>query len=431
MLSRFYRLIAAILVVGLALYMVTLNREAVSIALSPNYKISANAGVIFICVFVAGVLCTALVALYLGFKSYWREKGLHHRERQRLSFLQSMILARSALASGEWLRAKALWEGLLKLDPTDIIARVELSRSYELAGELLEALKVLEAARAKEPGNLEVLFQAAELNIKLGNKTAAIDNLALILYHQPVKKAALLARSLSEDLGRIDDALEYQARYESLATGSETEQSQRSATRLRFKKVLQEFSLDDQKLLDNVRDFCRRNAECLESWEKLAALERERGDYEAAGTAYVRAAKLSQEMRHWHEAFGLWLERRQPDRALAAAKVAVKDTKGVNRIYAELELIRLLIKLNMLDQAKTALQGFGELAKQCEVSLTREVGSSLTALKGLHLLASGQVKEAAELWRTIAYDESSDLHQEFRAVISVNGEAPSPTLSTP
>ena len=72
----------------------------------------------------------------------------------------------------------------------DIIARVELSRSLEGQGQAREALRVLEEARASDPKNVEVLFRAAELNQSLNNKTAAIDNLALVLCQHPNRRAA-------------------------------------------------------------------------------------------------------------------------------------------------------------------------------------------------------------------------------------------------
>ena len=86
----------------------------------------------------------------------------------------------------------------------------------------LEMDGAVEAARLADPKNIEVLFRAAELNSRLKNKTAAIDNLALILAQFPSRQAAGLARALSEELGRYDDALEYQEQLE--AMGSQEEQ---------------------------------------------------------------------------------------------------------------------------------------------------------------------------------------------------------------
>jgi thioredoxin-like negative regulator of GroEL len=110
------------------------------------------------------------------------------------------------MASGEWGAARAIWEQVLQQDPENTIARVELATCVENLGDVREALKVLDTMRASNHMNAAVLFKAVELNRKLGNNTAAKDNLALLVQEAPTKRALELARNIAEELGRIDDA---------------------------------------------------------------------------------------------------------------------------------------------------------------------------------------------------------------------------------
>jgi len=271
MLGRIYRFIAVFLLVGLALYLVLLNRESITLRLSSGWQLSGNAGVIFISIFGMGVVCAALVALFFGIKSYFRERSYRSLERQRRDFYEGLTKARACLAACEWRRAEELWRQLVRKDPTNIIARIELSRSLEGAGETSEALKVLESARAAEPENAEVLFRIAEVHIRQGNKTAAIDNLALILYSHPNRRAAAMARDLSRELGRFSDALEYQGKYESL--GSE-ESSREIRADLEFELLLADSSSGEEE----IKNFLRRYPGFAPALERLADIETGRGN---------------------------------------------------------------------------------------------------------------------------------------------------------
>ncbi|NLF26102.1 MAG: tetratricopeptide repeat protein [Deltaproteobacteria bacterium] len=186
-----------------------------------------------------------------------------------------MLEARSLLAAGEWSKAEALWRKIAKRDPANTIAKVELSRSVEGGGDLKEALRIIDTARISDPSNVEVLFRAAELNLALGNRTAAVDNLALILYHLPSLKAARMARDLSEELGRLQDAFEYQEKVQS--AGEEEALLKAAGTRLEFKKLLAEHSepSDKGKKTAALKNFLKRYGDYAPALEHLATLEAE------------------------------------------------------------------------------------------------------------------------------------------------------------
>jgi len=429
MIARIYKLLLVLIIVSLSLYIVLLNHESANFFISSNVKFSASSGVIYISLFTLGIVFTTLVALWFGLKSYLRERRLLSRDKQRHEFYQGMLKARGFVASSEWLRAAEEWQRLIKKDPTNIISHVELSRCLEASGDAREALKVLEAARQVDPTNSEVLFRAAELNNALGNKTAAIDNLVLVLHNHPSKKAASMARALSEELERFSDALEYQNKLESFGI-SESESEDQNA-RLEFEKLLFEARNNSGGLENGLKDFLKKYADFVPALDKLAALEAELGKVDEAQQLLIKAAKLSQDPNFWFRSSKLWLKNNQPDRALSAARSATRDTTGPKRLESELNLIRTLISLNMLTEAKSALEGFTALAQHEKVALTNEQRSNYLAISGLCYNRLGNYDESLKALRELCQGESEARESRRGNYSASNGSAPSPSLSTP
>lgn len=425
MVHRLNRLIFVILVVALALYVVMLNRDNISVHISSTNAVTTSLGVVLIAVFCLGIISTALVAFYFGIKAWWREQGLLARERQRQAFLQTMIRARAYLVSGESEKAGAEWQQVIKRDPTSIIARIELSHALQAAGEVREAAKIIDAARSVDPQNIEVLFRAAELNIALGNKTAAIDNLALVLYHHPVKRAATMARDLSEQLGRYEDALEYQTQLERLGVAGEEARAQ-----ILFKKALADLAINPTQLKEELLKLTKLYKRCSPALEKLAQLEKEAGNIDAAAQYFVKAAEVNDAPGPWQQAVRLWIDHRMPDRAVAAARAAVKDAQGSSRLEAELDLIQVYLELQMLEEARNAINAFQSLARKQGVELSSELEHRWLTLKGLCLHSLGLYRESSEVWRALANPENQILTTAGRVQPS-HQEEPSPTFSTP
>ncbi|MCB0311052.1 MAG: tetratricopeptide repeat protein [Bdellovibrionales bacterium] len=430
MISRINKFLVIGIVVALAIYIVIMNSATITLSLTPSLRFTANGGVIYISLFAAGVFFTGIVALFFGIKGYFREKRLIHQDKVRKDFYHGMLLARSHLAAHDFSKARETWERLIKKDPTNILARVELSRSLEKAGEIREAIKVLDAARATDSQNIEVLFRAAELNIALGNKTVAIDNLALILYHYPNSRAVKLARDLSEELERFDDALEYQDRLENLL--GDPSALKRDRARIEFKRIIQNTQNNTSELENNLRAFVKKNPDFPPALQRLSSLEAESGKTEEAAKYLVRAAKEDDRPRYWLDAARLWLKVGQPDRAVSAARTATRDTKGIFRAESELSLIRLYISLNMLEDASRALDHFPALEKSENVSFSQEIWRDFLILRGLCLNRLGKHQESAQVWQQLC-DCDFELKDSLleRKHSDINGSAPSPVLSTP
>ena len=434
MLTRFNKLITLILVVALTIYVILLNQERITVYLIPGSAIEGHAGVVVIAAFALGMLVMSLIALWVGFRSYLRERALISKDRERQNFYLSMLKARGYLSAGDLTKAKDAWEQAVKRDPTDIIARIELSRSIEsLANndreELVRALKVLDAARATDPKNSEVLYRAAELNVALNNKTAALDNLALIAFHEPSMRALERARDLSEDLDRIGDAIEYQRKLEEIDTSGKDFKAVN--LRLRLKQLILENAKDNSQLRDSLKAFIKKNPDFEPALEKLAEIEQSTGHFDEAAQLLSRAGKLSGNTSLWHQAARLWIKNGMPEKAIAAARSAATEAKGIHRIVSEIELLRIYIALSMLEDARRLCDGMPFLLKREAVTLSSSLNHSFLALKGLCLCRMGEYRLTAETLRKLC-DDDPEMHELLADRDNSNSsEAPAPRLSTP
>ena len=388
MLRRFNRLISVFLIVAVSLYIVILNRAPFRVYLGKETSLETAGGIVLIAVFCFGILCTAIVALYFGMKAWLREQGLLNHEKKRQSFYQTLLEGRSCLAAGDFRKAHGLWQQIVRRDPDNIVAKVELSRCLEGLGQTREALKLIDEARPSAQNNIEILFRSAELNLALGNKTAAIDNLALVLCHHPIGKAAIMARNASEELGRYEDAMEYHERAEDI--DGKKKENEEIRLRLEYRKLLRDSSNDLPALKSSLEAFTRANRNYAPALVRLAELRRDAGDLEESAQLMVSAATASHSPVIWRQILNLWVSSGKPDKALAIARAAAKDSTGENRISAELDLIRLYAGLNMIDEARKAIEGVPALAEEQGVALKGDIARRFLTAKALQMAVSGE-----------------------------------------
>jgi thioredoxin-like negative regulator of GroEL len=417
MLRQFNRLIALALLIAVTLYITLTNSETATIKLGPNITVTTYAGVIYLGVFFIGCVVASVVALFFGFKSFLRERKLRAAARSHQLFFDLFLKARSFMASEEWSAARALWEQVLQQDPGNTIARVELATCVENLGDAREALKVLDTMRASNHMNAAVLFKAVELNRKLGNNTAAKDNLALIVQEAPTKRALELARDIAEELGRIDDAMDYQRSLEKI--GHISEEMVEAKTRLSFAQLVGSVE-NENSLRETLTIFVKKNPTFVPALELL-----------------VKAAKLSEgDLSKWNTIIDLWLRSapgdfsRRADRALAAARSATQGLHGAKRIDAEFVVAKTLLAVNRAEDARGLLESISTLTEKEKISLSPSQTQTRTHLMGLCMARLGLSKDTATLWESLVEPTLPAAETGKRQVLSDRGE-PSPVLSTP
>jgi tetratricopeptide (TPR) repeat protein len=421
--------------VGIALYVTLTNSDPATIKLGPNFSVTAYAGVIYIAVFATGCIVASLVALFFGFKGYLRERRLRAAERSRKNFLAVLEKARALMAGGDWAAARMLWEDIIARDSDNVVARVELSTCLEQLGDEREALRVLEATRASSRSSVEVLFRAAELNRKLGNNTGVSDNVGLILAEAPSRKALELARDASRAMERFDDALRFNDELEKIGYASEVTTQARAD--LVFEQTVKS-ATSDTTLRESLIGFVKQHSDCVPALEKLAELEKNRGDLDRCAENLMKAAKASRgDLSKWKAIVDLWLyasigdASRRTERALAAARSATKDTQGRTRLEAELLLIRTLLAVNHFQEAESLMDSFTSLAQKELGSVPAEVAKELIIQKGYCLAQMGNARETAELWEQLAVSGATSIPAAKPATPIAKRTEPSPILSTP
>jgi tetratricopeptide (TPR) repeat protein len=434
MLRQFNRFIILALLIGVTLYITLTNSERATLHLGPALQVTANAGVLYLGIFAAGCVAASIVALFFGFKGYIRERHLLGLERSRQAFFELFVKARNLMAAHEWNAARDVWEQILRKEPDNVIAKVELATCLDTLGDTREALKVLDVLRAEKRSNAEILFKAAELNQKIGNETAARDNIALVVSDFPSKRALECARDISEKMNRVEDALEYQSEIERAGYTDAT--SSTTKTRLLFARLIQE-STNESALREGLQGFVKRHPGCIEALERLAGLEITAGRFEEAAELLVKAAKSSgDEPSKWLRVVDLWLTKapgdftKRADRALAAARSSARSHTGVARVRTELVVAQTLLALHRHEDAQTVLTNLPALAEREGVSFTGELKRIHTSLTGLCLSRLGRIGETSSLWQGL--NEPELLLVGARGIpVTTERTEPSPTLSTP
>ena len=434
MLRQFNRLIALALLIAVTLYITLTNSETATIKLGPNITVTTYAGVIYLGVFFLGCVIASLFALFFGFKSYLRERKLRAAARSHQLFFELFLKARSFMASEEWGAARAIWEQVLHQDPDNTIARVELATCIENLGEPREALRVLDSMRASNHMNAAVLFKAVDLNRKLGNNTAAKDNLALIVQEAPTKRALELARDIAEELGRVDDAMDYHRALEKV--GHISEEMIEAKTRISFEQLIRSVE-NETSLRETLTIFVKKHPQYVPALERLAQLEIARGRLDEGAELLVKAAKLSEgDLSKWDTVIALWLRAapgdvsRRADRAVAAARSATQGLHGAKRIDAEFVVAKTLLAVHRADDARTLLENVSALAEKERVGLTPVQAQIRTHLLGLSMSRLGLSKDTASLWESLVEPTLPVTETGKKPLLSDRGE-PSPVLSTP
>ena len=413
-----------LLIICLVCYLFFFNKAPITVNFAKDSSVTAPAALVFIITFCLGALFTWIFSLIFALKATWREKKLVGSAKKQQAAFQRMIKAREFLASEQWDKAKEEWNTIVKRSPNDTVARVELSRSLQGDGNIKEAIKILDTARAADPENVEVLFRAAELNLALGNKTAAVDNLALILYHNPSQKAARLARDLSASIGRIDDALEYQSVLERM--GGKSENDDEIIAKLNLEKIEKELSENPEQKKKELQKLVKGKTAYVPALKTLAQIELKAGNTEEAVSLLLRAAKQSQDHNYWEEAAIIWLDQNNPDKAIATARSGNSSMKDQARATSELELVKLYLSVNMIAEARKTLDNFKTTYGS---SINEKTARIYKILQGRCYNVEGKLQESARKWQELS--ESDFSVKEVKEIESIQREQPSPVLSTP
>ncbi|HMO01838.1 MAG TPA: hypothetical protein PKD37_02050 [Oligoflexia bacterium] len=437
MISKFWKLFTLVIVAGLTTYLVILNSNSTTITLKPGSPITANTGVIILLIFLAGILVASLFAFWFGFRGYLRERKLIAKDRARRALIDGMLKARGLFASGDFTRAKEEWQYLAKRDESNLVAKIEIANCEIELSNLESASRILEDLRALHPHNEEVLLLGYKIYSTLGNKTAALDNLKLLLVSHPTKQNYKLAYKLAEELGNLNGAIEFINRLQERFGLGLPETSDKEQILLKI--TLLENKNNKQKLKEALKNFCKRHPESIEATRLLAQTEKETGSPEEIGLTLLKLAKLTNKASDWENISSFWLEQENPEKAITSAKLWINESGPNNKATAHLNLARVYLDLNMSDLAKEQIQKVAELCLNNQ-EICKELCSKAALIEAIYLLRNGDRVKAIESINSVIRGKPSffgnisylgNNTEENGSNYNKSDMPPSPTLSTP
>ncbi len=440
MAKRISIFLIALLLVAAVSYLFYLNPESIGVRYSRTQTWEAPLAVILITVFFMGAAVVGLIGVYLSTKRSvqdWLERRKFRRKRVHE---QLLLEGRSELAVKNFDAAREKFRRVTSEDERNTLGWLLLADATEEARGVNEALKILDRARRSNASNLELLFRAADINEKLGNITAAYDNLNLVLQVQPDNVPALRKLvEFAERLGRYEEGIEFCNSLLRFLPHEERSEYQNKLAGLEVEAAVKKHSNDTAALQKDLEGVLRRHKDYAPAYGALAQLEKKSNNLSAAAKLWARAFQNSNRTEYLDQLSLLWLEVDNPDQAISSVKNAVSSRKG-GSIRGRLYLAHLYLGLEMLEEARS------ELSSISSESMLPEQKMFKIFLEAKIDNRSGKGEEAYD--KLIELIESCGLLPDYVGCIdkrAVNGqnkviwrgrraprlEAPSPRLSTP
>jgi len=412
---------------------------------------TASTGVLALILFCAGVLFATLASGWWTIRGLWRERRALARERQQIANMELIVRARGEIAAHEFTRAQSLLSGLVRRDPKNCLARIELSRTLEAAGDLKAALDVLDTARRDHPMVTEITLRAVHIQRALGNRIACLDLLDMLLISTVNSYILETARDLATELGDPKRALAYHARLVEVGYDRNRFEIERASLefavlRLGVSEIQGTYITPESANVQHdsttwpqqVLQFIKRFPKCVPALIEAAKQSTVSGDPEGAAAFLTRAAQVSSDPHDWQAITQFWIDQQQPDKAVAVARTAGKPLHGLARAFSDLDLARVYMHFQMSEEAAEVLSEFEQLRVREKVSWTPELRQRFVLLQALLALQRRDAPQAqARLQKLIAVSKFdviesqhlSDGANNLPQALSANGV--SPILSTP
>ncbi len=356
---RIISLILFLVIVSLVSYVFYLNPGPVTVNFGPANSKVAPLALVLIFTFCLGAILSALIAFAVGVQSFFKEWMQERRFRSFKHHQELIVVGREQLAAKNFDAALRTFRRIIEQDPSNIVARILLAKTFRDRGDFKSALQVLDESRQSQKNNVELLFLAADLSARLGNFTSAYDNLALVLKMQPSNEFALVKIVEScDNLGRYSQAIDFQKQVIRLLSSAEQTKAQEALALLELKKAKSEAGANRQELRQALDEVLKRHKNFGPALAELAFLERDNGELDVATKHWSRAYKLSGDLEHLERLAKTWLKVDDPEKAVTVVRNAVLNREsaiGGADIDGGLFLATLLFNLGLVDNSKAEL----------------------------------------------------------------------------
>lgn len=432
------KFIATLLIGGLVAIVFMLNGHDIIVHPWFGSERVVSAAIVILASFIVGAGLASAIAVIIGIRAAIRERGLKKQLIQQKKHWDMIVRAREFLASRESGQAIVLLQKIIDKEPENIVARIELAQAFADSGDSESALSVLDAARQEHKSNVELLFFSAALNEKLGNRTAAFDNLSLILKISPAHEETLsqLVR-LARQLGRLEQAKNLQIE---LTRHRRTPSDNDEAVRIDIELELAEKQAADDKstLREEVEKIVRRNKRYAPAILKLASIEEDLGLLDSATDNYGKSFRESGNHLALERLASLWLRQERPDKAVTALRSALtgwEKSAGRENIMGRLTLASVLLALeNVAEAAATVNEISAGSMTDREQTICYIIKARIAERRGDSRSALGELAKLAESSPLVSNSEFANCilpHLNSQPVPTFHEDGPSPELSTP
>lgn len=436
---RAFKVLLFILLIGIiCIWLYSYNPSSVTVSLGPTLNWQSPLAVVLLLCFAAGALLVGLVALIIGAKRSLRDWRAGKQKKRLRNHQQMLSNAREQIAFGNKVEAERIFRQITAEDRGNILAWLMLAELLEEKGDLRDALQVLDRARLLHNDNFELLLRAAELNEKLGNTTAALDNIAIFLAKKPTNIAALKqAACYAAKIKRFADAVGFAKELQRILAPEERKEWQVCLASFELQRIYQASPQSSEELYQALLDFTNNYRDFPQGLAALAEVEESRQIADAA-KLWSRAYELSANEEYLRRLAELWLRDNNPEKAVFAVRSAILSKRDAVVSFAgRCFLVSLLLRLEQLDEAEKELTKLKEQPVLegmspgrlflLEAQILYKKGASREAFR---ILASAYYRKAPELFYGLATELSAGEMQKYWGSASAE-EAPSPSLSTP
>ena len=341
--ARIIKLIILFSVVALSIYFVSINNASVTVAIAPGNSITASVGTLVLGAFAFGIFLAFVAASVFALRSFFREQGFKRREKKRLKIEEQIIDARETARTEDLKTSRKKWRNVLAQNQDSLAVHLQYCEfllntcDSTSASDLHTAITAIDEAKKLFPDSIEVHLLASKAQNLLGNKTASLDNLAVVLSKKPLLQPTLDAALLSYELNRFEDCLEYLERAHEISPATENNTRLRSDALAGI--IIRDKYQDDDKRTALINHLVSCPQSCV-ALKAVAELQINAGMVKDSAESLWRLFKLTNNIEDLRKARSVWLSGGYVDNAISAVKTFARDSKEEQAWLANLELAK-------------------------------------------------------------------------------------------
>jgi hypothetical protein len=358
--ARIIKLLILFSFIGICLYFVSINSTPITLSVAPGNVINASVGSIVLGAFGFGIFIAFVAASVFALKSFFREQGFKKREKKRIKIEELTLEAREFSHTQSFKVAQKKWLNLIKQFPESLPLHLQYCQFLldDSNADNQTIINAIDDAKKLSSDSIEVLLLAAKAQLKAGNKTASLDNLALVLSRKNLLQPTIEAAKLSFELNRFEDCLEYLEKAKEIDSLSEETKLLRSDS---IASIIIRDKYNEDERLNALIDHVTSNAPSKVAFKELARLQLNIGQVKESAESLWRLFRINKDLATLREARSTWLSGGYSDNALSAVKTYARETKLEDSWLASLELAKTYL---LIGQDLEASKLIDELEQQ-------------------------------------------------------------------